>query len=251
MEQALNVIHPTASIGAGATIGAFSVVGERVSIGEACVIGSGVVIHAGSRVGRGTRIDDHAVIGKTPLRGPRSAITRDAAAPAVAEIGDGCLIGTSAVIYAGAKIGEHVLVADFASIREATTIGPETVIGRNVTVENRTTIGARCKIETNAYVTALSTIGDDCFVAPEVTFTNDDYLGRTEKRFEHHGGPTLEVGARIGANSTILPGRRVARDGLVAAGAVVTRDVPARTVVMGVPAEVHGPVPEEELLENQ
>jgi UDP-2-acetamido-3-amino-2,3-dideoxy-glucuronate N-acetyltransferase len=250
VEHPQTVIHPTARIGTGSTIGAFSVVGENVSIGEACVVGSGVVIHAGSRVGRGTRIDDHAVIGKLPLRGARSAMTRDAA-PAAVEIGDGCLIGTSVVIYAGARIAERVLVADFASIREGSTIGDESIIGRNVTVENRTTIGARCKIETNAYVTALSTIGDDCFVAPEVTFTNDDYLGRSEKRFAHHGGPTLERGARVGANSTILPGRKIARDGLVAAGAVVTRDVPTRTIVMGVPAKEHGPVPEDELLENQ
>jgi acetyltransferase-like isoleucine patch superfamily enzyme len=114
-----------------------------------------------------------------------------------------------------------------------------------------TSIGARCKIETNAYITAITTIGDDCFVAPEVTFTNDDFLGRSEKRFEHHGGPILETGARVGANSTVLPGRRIARDGLVAAGAVVTRDVPARTLVMGIPAAVRGPVPEDELLENQ
>jgi UDP-2-acetamido-3-amino-2,3-dideoxy-glucuronate N-acetyltransferase len=90
------------------------------------------------------------------------------------------------------------------------------VIGRNVAVENRTSIGARCKIETNAYITAITTIGDDCFIAPEVTFTNDDFLGRSEKRFEHHGGPILETGARVGANSAVLPGRRIARDGLVA-----------------------------------
>jgi len=209
-----------------------------------------VVIHAGSRLGAGVRVDDHAVIGKQPLRGPRSAITRATALPA-AEIGQSSLIGTAAIIYAGARIGCKVLVADLASVRENSEIGDETVIGRNVSVENRTRIGARCKIETNAYITALSTVGDDCFIAPEVTFTNDDYLGRTEQRFAHHGGPTLEAGARIGANSTILPGRRIGRDGLVAAGAVVTRDVPDRTLVMGVPAVRRGPVPEEELLENQ
>jgi UDP-3-O-[3-hydroxymyristoyl] glucosamine N-acyltransferase len=250
MDPTLHSIHPTAAIGAGTTIGPFTVIGEHVRIAEGCAIGSGVVIHAGSRVGRGVRIDDHAVIGKQPLRGPRSAITRAAALDS-ADIGDDSLIGTAAVVYAGARIGRRVLIADLASVREASEIGDETVIGRNVTVENRTRIGARCKIETNAYVTALSTIGDDCFVAPEATFTNDDYLGRSEERFRHHGGPTLERGARVGANATILPGRTIGPDGLVAAGAVVTRDVPARTIVMGVPAVAHGPVPEEELLENQ
>ena len=250
MEHSLNSIHSTASLGPGTTLGAFAVIGENVVIGARCVIGNGVVVHAGSRIGDGVRVDDHVVIGKQPLRGPRSAITRTTPL-APAEIGDDSLLGTAVVVYAGARIGRRVLVADLATVRESSVIGDETVIGRNVTVENRTSIGARCKIETNAYITALSTIGDDCFVAPEVTFTNDDYLGRTEQRFAHHGGPVLEAGARIGANSTILPGRRIGRDGLVAAGAVVTRDVPERTLVMGVPAVSRGPVPEEELLENQ
>lgn len=250
METTLNHIHPTARIGRGTTLGAFCVIGEGTCIGEGCAIGSGVVLHPGSRVGNRVRVDDHSVIGKQPLRSPRSAMTRIEPLEPVA-IGDDCLIGTAAVLYAGSRIGRRVLIADLATVREQVVIGDETVIGRNVTIENRTTVGARCKIETNAYVTALSLIGDDCFIAPEATFTNDDYLGRTEERFRHHRGPTLDRGARIGANATILPGRRVGRDGLVAAGAVVTRDVPDKTVVMGIPAVPHGPVPTEELLENQ
>lgn len=250
METMLNQIHPSATIGRGTTIGAFSVVAEGTRIGEGCTVGSGVVLHSGSIVGDRVRIDDHSVIGKQPLRAQRSAMTRvEPLAPA--EVGDDSLIGTAAVIYAGARIGCRVLIADLATVREHVVIGDETVIGRNVAVENRTTVGARCKIETNAYITALSSIADDCFIAPEATFTNDDYMGRSEERFRHHRGPTLDRGARIGANATLLPGRRVGRDGLVAAAAVVTRDVPERTIVMGVPAVPHGPVPDEELLENQ
>lgn len=250
MDQKLTSIHPSAALGAGTTVGPFSVVGEGSRIGARCAIGSGVVIHAGTCLGDGVRVDDHAVIGKAPMRARRSAMTQSAAL-APAEIGDECLIGTAAVIYAGARVGERVLIADLATVREHVEIGDETIIGRNVTIENRCSIGARCKIETNAYVCALSTVGDACFIAPEATLTNDDFLGRSEKRFEHHGGPTLETGARVGANATILPGRRVAPDGLVAAGAVVTHDVSARTVVMGVPARAHGPVAEDELLKNQ
>ncbi|MGH7819064.1 MAG: DapH/DapD/GlmU-related protein [Candidatus Binatia bacterium] len=250
MESPLTSIHSSARVGAGTTVGPFSVVGENVEIGQNCTLGSGVVIHPGSRLGSGVRVDDHCVIGKPPLRSRRSAITGQGPL-APAEIGDDCLIGTAAVLYAGSRVGRGVLVADFATVREEVEIGDETIIGRNVTIENRTTVGARCKIETNAYVSALSRVGDSCFIAPEVTFTNDDYLGRSEERFRHHGGPILETGARVGANATILPGRRIGRDGLVAAGSVVTRDVPEKTVVMGVPATPRGPVPPEELLENQ
>ncbi len=249
-ERSLTSVHPTASLGSDTTLGPFSVVGEGARIGARCRIGSGVVIHPLSVIGDDVRIDDHAVIGKQPLRGARSAVTQ--AVPLdPARIGNGCLVGTAAVVYAGAKIGERVLVADLATIREQVEVGDLTVVGRNVTIENRTTVGARCKLETNAYVTALSRVGDDCFIAPEVTFTNDNFLGRTERRFAHHGGPILERGARIGANATILPNRRIGRDGLVAAGAVVTRDVADRTVVAGVPATPRGPVPEDQLIENQ
>ena len=113
------------------------------------------------------------------------------------------------------------------------------------------TIGRKCKIETEAYITAFSTIEDYCFIAPEVTFTNDNFLGRTEERKKHFGGPTLKKGARIGANATILPNLVIGEDALVAAGSVVTKDVPPRMVVVGSPARAVRPVPEEQLIENQ
>ncbi len=97
----------------------------------------------------------------------------------------------------------------------------------------------------------MSVVEDYCFLAPEVTFTNDNFLGRTEERKKHFGGPTLRRGARIGANATLLPGVEIGEDALVAAGAVVVRNVSPRMVVAGVPARVLRPVPEEQLLENQ
>jgi acetyltransferase-like isoleucine patch superfamily enzyme len=88
----------------------------------------------------------------------------------------------------------------------------------------------------------MATVEDYCFIAPCVAFTNANYLGRTEERKKHFGGPTLKKGARIGANATLLPGVTVGEDALVAAGSVVTKDVPARTIVVGSPAKVLRPV---------
>ena len=143
------------------------------------------------------------------------------------------------------------LFGDLATIREDVTIGEGTIIGRGATIENKVAIGKKTKIETNAYITAFSTVEDYCFIAPCVTFSNDNYLGRTEERKKHFKGPHIKKGARIGAGAVLLPGVTVEEDGLVAAGSVVTKDVPARQTVVGAPAKVWRPVPEEQFIEQQ
>ncbi len=246
----MNSIHETAIIGAGTRLGEFAVIAENARIGQDCVIGHHVVIHAGVQLGDRVRVDDHAVIGKLPMKALHSALTHDAVFPP-ASIGDDCLIGTAVVIYTGCTLARHVFVADFASLREQVTVGEATIIGRGVTVELKVTIGKRCKIETEAYITALSEIGDFCFIAPEVTMTNDNFMGRSAERFEHFKGATLARGARVGANATLLPGVTIGADAQVAAGAVVTKDVPARKIVVGVPAKVLRDVPTAQLLDQQ
>ena len=89
------------------------------------------------------------------------------------------------------------------------------------------------------------------FVAPGVVTSNDNYVGRTAERFKHFKGVTVKKGARIGAGTVTLPGVVIGEDALVAAGSVVTSDVPARKIVLGTPARVWRDVPVEQLLENQ
>ena len=245
-----NSIHETACIGEGTQIGHYSLIDKEVEIGNNCVIGHHVVIHPGVKIGDNVRIDDHTVIGKLQMKAANSALTKDALFSPT-EIGNNCLIGTSVVLYVGCKIARNVLVADFASIRENVDVGEYTIVGRGVTIEQQVRIGKRCKLETEVYITAISEIGDYCFIAPEVTFTNDNFMGRSEERFKYHKGVTLKKGARIGANATILPGITLEEDGQVAAGSVVTKDVPAKKMVLGVPAKVFRDVPEAQLLENQ
>ena len=243
-------LHPSAQIGAGTQLGHNSVIHENVIIGANCRIGSGVVIHPDSMIGNNVRIDDNTVIGKLPMKAALSAVTKEQTLTSCV-IADDCMIGAMVVIYRGCILHSKVMVADMASLREDVEIGEFTIIGRGVTVENKVRVGSRCKLETEAYITALSEIGDGCFIAPEVTFTNDNFLGRTKERFKFHKGVTMKRGARIGANVTVLPGLTLGEDALVAAGSIVTRDVPARKIVLGSPAKVWRDVPAEQLLENQ
>lgn len=244
------IIDPGAQIGEGTKIGEFCVIDKDVVVGAGCQIGHHVIIHPGTHIGDNVRVDDHAVVGKEPMRAANTAVTREQQLPP-AKIGDNCIIGTQAVIYRGAKVGSKVLIADLSTVRENVTIGDFTIVGRGVAIENFCTIGRYCKLETNVYITAYSELGDRVFVAPCVATSNDNFVGRTEERFKHFKGAIIERGARIGVNATILPGKRIAADTLVAAGALVTRDTKPKKIVAGVPAKEFRDVPEEQLLDNQ
>ena len=243
-------VDASASIGEGTTLGAFCVIGRDVRIGKGCQIGHHVVIHDGTMIGDEVRIDDHTTIGKQPMRAANSAVTGSQAQPP-AHIGARCLVGAQVVIYAGCHIGEKVLVADQASIREEVTVGDFTIVGRGVAVENKCTIGRYCKLETNAYLTAYSTLEDRVFIAPGVLTSNDNYVGRTEERFKHFKGVTVQRGGRLGVGAVTLPGITIAPDTLVAAGALITKDTKPRLIYAGVPARRFSPVPEEQQLDNQ
>lgn len=223
---------------------------ENVIIEENVKLGNNVVIKNGTIIKKGSVIVDNTVLGKKPFKASNSAVTQEKELEPLI-IGEYVTVGANCVVYRGAKLNDFVFVGDLASIREDVEIGEYTIIGRGVAIENKTKIGKKVKIETNAYITALSTIEDYCFVAPEVTFTNDNFLGRTEERKKYFKGATLRKGARIGANSTILPGIEIGEDALVAAGSVVTKNVPARKIVIGSPAKIYKDVPEEQLLKNQ
>ena len=204
------------------------------------------VVFEGTVLGDGVAIGPGSVVGKQPTLGRRSTAKRDTLDPL--EVGEGTAILALAVVFAGTRLGRNVVVGDQACVRERCQIGDEVVIGRGSLVENDVTIGARTRIQANAYVTAYSTLEEDVFIAPGVVTTNDNYMGRTEKRLDEMRGPTIRRGARIGGGAVLLPGIEIGEEAFVGAGAVVVRDVAPRTVVVGNPARLLRDVPAEELL---
>jgi acetyltransferase-like isoleucine patch superfamily enzyme len=257
-------VHPTATVGDHFKPSPFVIVDDDVVIGDNVIVGPFTHIRHGARIGSDVMIGDHvtihdeaiigdatvvgdgSIVGKRPALSPRST-AKGGPLPGLV-IGQKCRIGSNAVLMAGSTFGNGAVVGDAAGVRERCTIGDDVVVGRAVTVENDTAIGARTKIQSGAYITAYVTIEEDVFIAPMVVTTNDNYMGRTEKRFAELKGATIRRGARIGGGCHILPGVEIGEEAFIATGAVVTRDVPAKTVVMGVPAKPVREVPDEELL---
>jgi acetyltransferase-like isoleucine patch superfamily enzyme len=203
--------------------------GEGVRVAEGVVFGAHVVVHAGTVIGEGCAIDDHVVLGKRP----RLARGSSAAGGPVEDL----------VIDAGVRVCAGAVVCAGARVESGA------ILGRGSVVDNDVLIGARVKVQTNVYLTAFTVLEDDVFVGPGACTTNDDTMGR-------HGpetplrGAILRRACRVGGGAVLTPGVEIGEEAFVAAGAVVTRDVPPRAVVMGVPARVVREVPEGDLLER-
>jgi acetyltransferase-like isoleucine patch superfamily enzyme len=203
-------------------------------------------VYPGTVLGEGVKVLENAVVGKQPSLSPRSTAMREPLPPTT--IGEGTIVSTGAIVFAGTTIGARVILGDQSCVRERVTIGDDVVLGRGSLVENDTVIGTLTKIQAEAYITAYSTLEDEVFIAPCVVTTNDNFMGRTERRHELVKGPTIRRRARIGGGAVLCPGIEIGEEAFVGAGAVVTKDVPPRVVVVGTPARVLRDVPDDELL---
>jgi len=223
------------------------VLDPTASVGRDVRFGAHVVVHAGVVIGDGCFVQDGAVLGKEPVLSPRSSTPRGELAGLV--LGDGAVVGANAVVFAGATVGAGAIIGDQAFVRERCAIGPEAVVGRGTTVDNDVTVGARVRLQSQVHLTAFSVVEDDVFVGPAATTTNDDTMARRPLDLPLRGA-TLRRACRVGGGAVLLPGVEVGEEAFVAAGAVVTHDVPARKVVWGVPARAVRDVPDEDLLDR-
>ena len=222
------------------------VLGENVKIGEGVSFGAHVVVHDGTVIGHGCVIEDHAVLGKRP-RLARGSSAKGEVGGLV--LGDRVTVCAGAVVFAGANIEEEAIIGDQSYVRERSRIGAGSVIGRGSVVDNDVAIGARVRVQTNVYLTAFTVIEDDVFVGPCAMTTNDDTMSRHGPDMQLRGA-TLRRACRVGGAAVLTPGVEIGEEAFVAAGAIVTKNVPARTVVMGTPARFTREVGEDDLLER-
>jgi acetyltransferase-like isoleucine patch superfamily enzyme len=207
-------------------------VGPSVTIDDGAVIGAYVVLHALVRIGPAAVVQHHAVIGKPPLLGETSRAPRIAAAETVIDgsVGAGTVVCAGAVVHAGAIVGDHSLV------REGVVVAERCVLSHGVAIGWGVALGTHVRVRNNAVIAPSTIVEDEVFIGPNVAIADHNAMGHEPGGRTPLSGAALRRGCRIGSSATILPGVEVGEDAIVAAGAVVTRDVPAGTTVVGVPA---------------
>ena len=206
-------------------------------------ISPGAIVLGPSKIGLSSFIDNMVIIGYPVRRGLHSILSdKD---PSVIEsmdnvssgayIGERVIIRSGTVIYERSSLESGVETGHNVLIREETVVGRGSLVGTGTIIDGRVTIGERVRIESGVYIPPYTRIGDNVFIGPRAVFTNDRYPPSSRLQ-----GAVVEDDVVIGANSVILPDVRIGRGSVVAAGSIVTRDVPPGSVVVGAPARVVG-----------
>ena len=171
-------------------------------------------------IGADHQIDDSVVIGGES----KGKVT----------IGDNALIRSGSIVYSDVTIGNNLITGHRVLIREHTRIGDNVVVGTNVVIEGNCQVGNNVVLQTGTCLSAFTVVEDNVLIGPGVVVINDKYMVAGAKP----ASQTIQKGARIGANSTLLPGIVVGEDAIVGSGSVVTKDVPPKKTVWGNPARI-------------
>jgi acetyltransferase-like isoleucine patch superfamily enzyme len=198
---------------------------------EAVILGRTVI-------GSGTLVDRNVIIGypiEKALRTLDAASMHDVSSYDLlskgATIGKECIIRSGTVVYESAVLEDRVRTGHNVQIREGSVIGTETLIGSSSKLDGTVKVGREVSIQSNVYMPHLTVISDGVFIAPNVVFTNDPY-----PQCNKLAAIVVKRNAIICANATLLAGIEVGRNAVIGAGAVVTKNVPPDSVVVGNPA---------------
>lgn len=183
----------------------------------------------GVTLGKGFVVGPYVILGALP-RGAREG-------QFLTSIGPGAVIRSHTVIYAGNRIGRNFQSGHGSMIREMNVIGDDVSVGTGSVIEHHVIIADRVRIHSQVFIPEYSILEENCWLGPRVVITNAKYPLSPQVKANLKGAIICR-NAKIGANSTLLPGIRVGENALVGAGSVVTRDVPPGAVVAGNPARV-------------
>lgn len=222
----------------------------RVVEGDTTIY-DGAVLFPNVKLGKNVTIFPGAVIGRPPLNTGATIRQVDFAELRPVEIGDHCVIGANAVIYMDVKIGHHTMIGDLARVMDHVEIGDYSLVAQGAYVGFNVTVGSRVRIMDNAAIGGNSTIEDDVFIGPLVCMANS----RQMKRRPDQQGDWTERGALVRRHTAIaqgvllLAGVEVGEHSVVGTGAVVTKNVPPRVLMFGVPARVVRDLAPDEIVE--
>ena len=189
------------------------------------------VIYPNVTLGEDVVVEDFCIIG-IPFKGMKNIQTI---------IGSGSIIRAGTYIYAGNQIGKNFQTGNKANIRELNQIGDDVSIGTLSVIEHHVNIGNNVRIHSQVFVPEYSTLENDCWIGPNAVLTNARYPKHVAVK-EELKGPLIGSNAKIGANSTILPGVAIGKNSLIGAGCVVTKHVAPDTIVVGNPAKDLRPI---------
>jgi len=177
-----------------------------------------------SKIRENANIHENVIIGVEYKKGSKAPI-----------IGENAIFRSNTVVYNDVDIGDNFKTGHNVVIREKTKIGDDVLVGTNSVIEGNCTIGNNVRIQSNVYIPTNTTIEDNVFIGPCACFTNDKYPVRIDFDLK---GPIIKKGASVGANSTFLSDVEIGEGAMVAAGAIVTKDVPSFFLAIGVPARI-------------
>lgn len=158
-------------------------------------------------------------------------------------LGNNAVVRALTIIYADVIIGDDFKTGHHVLVREKTRMGSRIVIGSGSIIDGNVVIGDEVKIESRVYIPTHTVIGNKVFIGPGATLTNDTYPQRLRDEYKPQG-PIIEDGVTIGAGAIILPGKKIGEGSFIAAGAVVTKDIPPWSMVKGNPGSI-SPLPEQ------
>jgi acetyltransferase-like isoleucine patch superfamily enzyme len=191
------------------------------------VIAESAKIYPNVELGKNIIIEDFCIIG-APFKGQKNEKTI---------IGNNAIIRSHTVIYAGNIIGKNFQTGNKTNIRELNQIGDNVIIGTLSVIEHHVKIEDYVRIHTSAFIPEYCVLEKKSWIGPNVVLTNAKFPRHPNVKDELKG-VHIEAKAKIGANSTILPGVKVGKNSLIGAGSVITRDIAGGVIVAGNPAKI-------------